>query len=224
MSESDTTTSSPTAPGFEPPTQEILLPGADGHTDVAPSAGASGEPPWDTSATDDDEWPDRGPRKGIRMSVPTVVLFALLIAAGGLWGGAALQRNQGTTSGTSSAASSLASLFRGRSGATGGLFGGTAAAALGGATAGTVTEVSGDVLYVTNSSGDLVKVTVGPSATVDRNAPSSLGSLAVGDTVVVEGTKASNGSVSTTSVSATAAGVTSPFSRLGAGAGAGTGG
>jgi hypothetical protein len=103
------------------------------------------------------------------------------------------------------------------------LFGGTGtgAGALGGATTGTVTEVSGNTLYVTNASGDLVKVTVGPSATVDRNAPSSLGSLQVGDTVVVEGTKASNGSVSATSVSATAAGVTSPFSRLGAGAGSG---
>ncbi len=222
MSESDTTTSSPTAAGLDPPTQEIILPGADGHSDVVPSPGASGEPPWDTSATDDDdEWPDRGPRKGIRVSVPTVVLVALLIAAGGIWGGAALQRSQGTTSGSSSAASSLASLFQGRGGATGGFFGGTGAGALGGATTGTVTEVSGDILYVTNASGDLVKVTVGPSATVDRNAPSSLGSLAVGDTVVVEGTKASNGSVSATSVSATAAGVTSPFSRLGAGAGTG---
>jgi hypothetical protein len=68
---------------------------------------------------------------------------------------------------------------------------------------------------VTNASGALVKVTVGPSATVNRNAKSSLGSLQVGDTVVVEGSKASNGSVTATSVSATAAGVTSSFGGFG---------
>ncbi|MGH9018814.1 MAG: DUF5666 domain-containing protein, partial [Acidimicrobiales bacterium] len=145
---------------------------------------------------------DRGPRKGVRMSVPTVVMVALLIAAGGLWGGAALQRSHGT-SGTGGAASSLASLLRNRAGATGGLAG------AGGATTGTVTEVSGSTLYITNRSGALVKVTVGPSTTVDRNAASSLAGLQVGDTVVVEGSKAANGSVSATSVAATASGVTS---------------
>jgi hypothetical protein len=155
------------------------------------------------------------------MSVPTVALCGLLIAAGGIWGGAALQRSHGTSSGSSAAASSLASLFRGRSGTTGGLFSG--GGGLGGATTGTVTEVTGSTLYVTNASGALVKVTVGPSATVARNAKSSLGSLLVGDTVVVQGTKASDGSVTATSVSATASGVTTGFGGLGAGAGAGAG-
>jgi hypothetical protein len=220
MSESDPTVSSPSAPATEPPTQEIFVPRSDGH--AAPAG--PGEAVWDERVTDDDdEWPDRGPRKGIRMSVPTVAGLALLIALGGIWGGAALQRSHGTSSGSSTGASSLASLFRSRGGAAS-LFGGTgtgtgAAGALGGATTGTVTEVTGSTLYVTNASGDLVKVTVGPTATVDRNASSSLGALQVGDTVVVEGTKAANGSVAATSVSATGAGVTSPFSRFG-----GTGG
>ncbi len=205
MPESDTTASPPSASGIEPPTQEIFVPRADGHSAVASAAGP-GEPPWDENVTDDDEWPVRGPRKGIRVSVPTMVLFGLLIAAGGIWGGAALQRTRGTTSPTS-AASSFASLFRsaGASGTTGSGASGSFGAA---AATGTVTEVSGSTLYVTNSSGDLVKVTVGPAATVTRNAKSSLGALQVGDTVIVEGTKASNGSVSATSVSATAAGVT----------------
>jgi hypothetical protein len=148
------------------------------------------------------------------MSVPTVALFGVLIALGGIWGGAALQRSHGTSSGTSAAASSLASLFRGRGASgTGGATGASGFAAA--AATGTVTEVSGSTLYVTNASGALVKVTVGPSATVNRNAKSSLGSLQVGDTVVVEGSKASNGSVTATSVSATAAGVTSSFGGFG---------
>jgi hypothetical protein len=211
-SDSDSTVSTTTAPGLDRPTQEIAVTRPDGRP--TPGPGGTGEPPWDAGVTDDDddEWPDRGPRQGIRMSVPTVALFGLLIAAGGIWGGAALQRSQGTSSGSSAAASSFASLFRNRGGTTGG---GGFAAALAGATSGTVTEVQGSTLYVTNASGALVKVTVGPSATVDRNAASSLGSLQVGDTVIVQGTKASNGSVTASSVSATAAGVTSGFSRPG---------
>ena len=188
MSESDASTNSPVATELDPPTEEIFVPhNSPGPTTGVPSTG-SGELPWETSTTDDDEWPDRGPRKGIRLSVPTVVLVGLLIAAGGIWGGAALQRSHGTSSSSSSAASSFASLFGGRgAGSTGGATG--VPGALGAAATGTVTEVSGSTLYVTNSSGDLVKVTVNPSATVTRNAKSSLGSLVVGDTVVVQGTK-----------------------------------
>ena len=121
---------------------------------------------------------------------------------------------------TSSAASPFAAL---RGGGASGISGLGGAGALGGATTGTVTSVSGSTLYVTNSSGDLVKVTVGPSVTVNRNAKSSLTSLQVGDTVVVQGSKTSNGSVTATSVSATEAGVTSGFPGFGSGAGTGGG-
>jgi hypothetical protein len=214
MSESDTTTSSASVPGIEPPTQEIFVGGPDGHAGAPESTERSTSRPWEESPTDDEEWPDRGPRKGIRMSVPTVALLGLLIAAGGIWGGAALQRSHGT-SGGSAAVSSLASLFRGRGTGAGGTTGATGFGAAAAAATGTVTEVSGSTLYVTNASGALVKVTVGPSATVTRNAKTSLGSLQVGDTVVVDGSKASNGSVTATSVSATGAGVTSPFAGFG---------
>jgi len=212
MSESATTTSTSSAAGVDPPTEEIFVAGAEGEPGSPP--GGPDEPRWEGGATDDDSWPDRGPRRGIRMPVATVALLALLIAAGGIWGGAALQRSQGTTPAASSAASAFASLFAGRGGAGGGATPG-GAGAVGAATTGTVTEVTGSTLYVTDSSGNLVKVTVTPSSTVTRNAKSSLGTLQVGDTVVVAGTKASNGSVTATSVSATGAGVTSPFGGLG---------
>jgi len=221
MSESDTSMSSPVVTGLDPPTEEIFVPGNGRRPAAATAPAGSGEQPWGASPTDDDEWPDRGPRKGIRLSVPTVALVGLLIAAGGIWGGAALQRSHGTSS-ASGATSSLASLFGGRgASSTGGATG--TSGAFGAAATGTVTEVSGSTLYVTNSSGNLVKVTVGPSATVTRNAKSSLGALVAGDTVVVQGTKASNGSVTATSVSATGAGVTSSFGGFPAGASAGTG-
>ena len=98
MSDSDPTTGSSASPVVEPPTQEIFV-GAD-HQASVPGSGATPWPGDENAVDDDDEWPDRGPRKGIRMSVPTVALLALLIAAGGIWGGAALQRSHGTTSGT----------------------------------------------------------------------------------------------------------------------------
>jgi hypothetical protein len=208
MSDSDTTITDARRE-VDPPTQEIFVSPTDNGGAVPPSTPV---PAFDDDGGDD-EWPDRGPRKGVRMSVPTVVLLALLVAAGGIWGGAALQRSHGTTSGTAGGASALASLFRNRASATGGGFAGSA---LAGATTGTVTEVSGSTLYVTNASGALVKVTVAPSVTVDRNASSTLASLQVGDTVIVQGTKAANGSVTASSVAATAAGVTSTFGGFGA--------
>lgn len=195
--------------GVEPVTEEVPVTTSPRHVATSGPLGESGGTPGD----DDEEWPVRGPRKGIRMPIPTVLLFAALIAAGGLWGGAALQRSHGSTA-ASSATSPFAAL--GRAGATG-------ASGLGGATTGTVTSVSGSTLYVTNSSGNLVKVTVGPSATVSRNAKSSLGALQVGDTVVVQGSKASDGTVSATSVSATGAGVSSGFPGFGSGASGGAG-
>lgn len=220
MSETDTPTSSSSVTGADPATEEIFLPGAGRATAAPAPADAPLGPAWDEDT--DDEWPERGPRKGVRMSVPTVVLFALLIGAGGIWGGAALQRSHGTTS-TASGASSFASLFSGRgSSSTGGTIG---AGAFGAATTGTVTGVEGSTLYVTNASGTLVKVTVAPSTTVTRNAASSLASLQVGDTVVVRGSTGSNGVVTATSVAATASGVSSGFGGFGAiGSGAAAGG
>jgi len=211
----ETTRSAISATGSEPVTEELILTSTSRHGTVPGSTGRPGDALHDAPGGDDDEWPERGPRKGIRMPIPTVLLLAVLIAAGGLWGGAALQRSHGSAS-ASSAASPFAALRGSGATAAGGLAG---AGALGGATTGTVTSVSGSTLYVTNSSGNLVKVTVGSTATVNRNAKSSLASLQVGDTVVVQGSKASDGSVTATSVSATAAGVSSGFPGFGSPAG-----
>ena len=54
-----------------------------------PSAGQLGDDEGDLA---DDEWPIRSPRSGLRLKYPTAVLVALLIGAGGLWGGAASAR------------------------------------------------------------------------------------------------------------------------------------
>jgi Domain of unknown function (DUF5666) len=171
-----------------------------------------------------DEWPARGPKKGFRITWPVAALLVLVVAAAGIWGGAYMQRHHSS----STAASSLFGSFRrgasggtGGTGGTGGFGGAAAAAAASNLAAGTVTDIIGNKLYVTNSSGNLVEVTIGSSTTINRNAKSSLAALKPGDTVTVQGTKSANGSLVASTVSATAAGVTSGFAGFGGAGGSG---
>jgi hypothetical protein len=164
-----------------------------------------------------DEWPTQGPAKGLRLPWPVAGLLVLLLAFGGLWAGAYMQRSSSSSSSSSSASPfggsfslpSGAALGRGTAG-TGGFPGASS-----GGTSGTVTDIIGSTLYVTTASGNLVAVTVGTNATVDRNAKSSLLALKPGDTVTVQGTKAKDGTVTASSVSATQAGVSSGAAAFG---------
>jgi hypothetical protein len=181
----------------------------------------------------DDEWPQQQARRGVRLPVLTATMIALAVLAAGFWGGAAVEKHHASTasSSASSALSSLASRFaaaRGAGTGSSGFAGVGSSGGAGSATAGLVTGVEGNTLYVTDSSGKLVKVQVGASATVTRTAKSSLAGLQTGDTVIVQGTSGSSGTVTATSVRATAAGVTTGGfgggGLFGGGAGAGSGG
>ncbi len=147
---------------------------------------------------EDEEWPTRRIAPGVRLRVPTLVLLALLIAAGAFWGGAAAQRSQGTAGGGSGLGRRLAAADLARR-ALGGGAGPTAS--------GIVTVIEGRTLYLTGANGAIVKVVLGASTTIARDAGVTQSALRPGDTVVVEGTKASDGTVTAASVSATAAGV-----------------
>jgi hypothetical protein len=182
-----------------------------------------------TTATDihpedpDDDWSAARVKSGLRLHVPTAVLLGLIILAGGFWGGAVAEKHHG--SGSAAAANPLSALARqfaasrgstavggtgaggtgaGGTGARGGAGGG--AAGFGAAASGTVIGVSGQTLDISDASGNIVKVQIASSTTITRTSKSSLGSLQVGDTVVVAGSTASNGVVSATSVRASAAG------------------
>jgi hypothetical protein len=69
--------------------------------------------------------------------------------------------------------------------------------------------ISGKTLYLTSSSGAIVKATLSSSTTYSRNAKATKASLKPGDTAIVQGATNSAGVVVATSVSATAKGVTS---------------
>ena len=58
-----------------------------------------------------------------------------------------------------------------------------------------------------SATGSLVKVTLGPSTTITRNAKAPAVGLRPGDTVIVQGSTGGNGNVTASSVSATAPGV-----------------
>jgi hypothetical protein len=151
----------------------------------------------------------------IKIRIPTAILVILLIAGGAFWGGAAAQNSE---KGSSSPAFAFLS---GRLGAGGGSGASsffsrfTSGALTTPAASGEVIGIKGNVIYVTTSSGALVKILVSKTTTLTKNSEVSISGLTIGDSVSVEGTKTATNTVEATSVAATAKGVkttTSPFS------------
>jgi hypothetical protein len=186
----------------DPPTEEMVAPPPDIHPD---------DP--------DDEWPQEPPRRSVRLHAATAALLVLLLLAGGFWGGAVAEKHHSGSSSTSSALSALANRF---AAARGGSGLGLGRAAAGAATTGIVSGVKGSTLYVTDASGNLIAVQIGPSTTITRTARTSLAGIQPGDTVIVSGTAGAHGTVAATAVRATGPGVGGGLgSFLGGGAGGG---
>jgi hypothetical protein len=128
-----------------------------------------------------------------------------VLLAAGFWGGITLEKDEGSS--TSSGFAGFAALRSAGAGGTGSAR--SAFGASSNATIGTVTDRIGNALYVTSTSGSLIKVTLASSTSLTRNAKTSLSGLKVGDSVVVSGVKTGNGQMTASSISATAAGVSS---------------
>jgi hypothetical protein len=146
-----------------------------------------------------------------------------LAALGGAGGAAGARAGAGGTAGTGAAGAGSA----GRAGAAGGgggaagagglrtLFGGGAG---GSSSFGTVSSIDGNTLYINETSGNMVKVTLSSATKVTKNVTVGKNAVRPGDAVVVAGAKGSNGTISATSLSDTGA---SPFAAAG---GSGSGG
>jgi hypothetical protein len=173
-------------------------------------------------------------RARARLLTPfTVLLMLVLFAACGFIGGVLVQKQQQTTATVVGAAAStrLGTGATGASGASGG-FGGRFSSLLGGgagsrATVGTVTNIDGRKLFVTTAAGTMVEVLTTPESKITKSVSVGSKSVHPGDSVVVSGIKASNGSVTASSVSdsgsaGSAGGISSLFGT-GTGTGAGTG-
>jgi hypothetical protein len=135
-------------------------------------------------------------------------LFALILCAVGFYAGVRVEKGQLASSSSTSAFSAASAAARGgaagRAGARAGLRGGLGGAgAVGGATFGTVSSISGNSLFVTDTSGDTVKVTLSSATKVTKAVGVGRKAVRPGDLVAVSGAKGTNGTVSATTVSDT---------------------
>ncbi len=83
--------------------------------------------------------------------------------------------------------------------------------------------IKGSTLYVTDSSGNTVKVTMSPASTVTKTVSSNAKGILPGDTVVVRGTQQKNGSIAAQTISVGSAGAASAFGGGGSSSGGATG-
>jgi hypothetical protein len=131
-------------------------------------------------------------------------LFALILCAVGFYAGVRVEKGQASS--TTSARALPTAAAAGRAGAGAGLrgvFGGAGAGA--NATFGTVSSISGNSLFVTDTSGNTVKVTLSSATKVTKNVAVGKKAVRPGDLVAVSGAKATNGAVSATTVTDTGA-------------------
>ena len=171
----------------------------------------------------DDEPPadELPPRPRRRLLTPARgVLAAIILVAAGFIGGVEVQKSQGASAApTARTAARTGGFARGGFGAFGGFGGGGAAP-----TAGQVANKRGGALYVTTASGGTVKVVTNAGSKLTRTASTSARGIYPGDTVIVTGTKRSDGTVVATRVSATAKGTRAFGGFGGGGFGGGFGG
>jgi Domain of unknown function (DUF5666) len=177
----------------------------------------SDEPPPEYDDELDEEF---APRPKARLGAATIALAALLVAGVGFVVGVYVQKNHGPAS-TSGASNTAAAAFASRA-RTGGFGGGTAGGTgFGGGTGGTtgtggtggstgtsstpvvigtVVSVNGTTMIVKNFAGKDITVTLSTDTTVSKAATAA--DLAAGQTVTVDGSTGTDGSVTASSVSA----------------------
>jgi hypothetical protein len=178
----------------------------------------------------DDDWEaDEEPlpkRPHRRLVTPiSATLAGALVGALGFIGGVEVQKSQDDGSATASPTALAAGGARGgfgRGGGTGGgpqFGGGGPGGGQSNATVGSVANKKGSTLYVKDSDGNLVRVKTTSHSKINRTASTTAGAIHPGDTVIVQGTKSSSGTITATQINATAAGATSGLAGLFGGGG-----
>jgi hypothetical protein len=187
----------------------------------------------------DDDWQadeEALPKRPRRRFVTPIsaALAGALVGALGFIGGVEVQKGQddGNSGGSGGAQTALAQGAGGatrggssRGGGTGG--GGPQANGPGGAqsnaTVGSVANKKGSTLYVKDSDGNTIRVKTTSHSKINRTASTTAGAIHPGDTVIVQGSKSSSGTITATQINATAAGATSGLAGLFGGGGFGGG-
>ena len=153
------------------------------------------------SEFDDEDFVVSTPKK---LKASTVVLCSLLLLAIGFYGGMKYGQNNPISSRKASAGK--AARISGAAGQSGAgaasptKLGRHGSGGFGSALSGTVANISGNTLYITESSGNTVEVTTSGS-TFTQTTPGSVNDVLPGDTVLIRGSQQRNGSYEATSVS-----------------------
>jgi len=191
---------------------------------------------------DDDDWepePDeqealpKRPRRRLLTPV-SATLAGALVAALGFIGGVEVQKAQddGGTGTAGGAQAGLPAAGGGPSGGgtqgAGGPGGRQGAGGPGGgqsnATVGSVANKKGSTLYVKDSDGNTIRVKTTSHSKINRTATTSAGAIHPGDTVIVQGTKSNNGTITATQINTTSSSATTGLAgMLGGGGGFGGG-
>ncbi|MFC1403091.1 MULTISPECIES: hypothetical protein [Streptacidiphilus] len=146
-----------------------------------------------------------------KLPLLSMLLFAGMIAGLGFAGGAYYEKQNPSSTSTAGAGFARTGAAPGgfsAEGGAGGGFGGGAPGGTGGtgtgsstsSTSGTVKLVDGSTVYLTTSSGSVIKVTTKSSTKVTTTKTGKTTDLTPGQTVTVEGTTDSSGSVAATTV------------------------
>jgi hypothetical protein len=151
----------------------------------------------------------RPPRR--KLPKATLLLATGALLGAGFAGGIEAQKHLGSSSsGSSSAFSAIAAALRGAGSSSSSSSGAKSssgfASLFGGETVGTVLLVDGSTVYVTSSSGGIVKVSTTPSTAVELIQSGTLSQLKPGESIVVRGSTSSSGTVNASSISEGSAG------------------
>lgn len=151
----------------------------------------------ETAWIEDDELPPRPRRRWLTPLTGT--LAAVLLVACGFVAGVLVEKGQGSSSSPAAGAGA----FR-RAGAAAGGFGPSARTGGRNATIGQVSSLQGRTLYVTTTDGNTVQVNVPAGEQLSRTTAAAVRDIHPGDTVVIQGSPAADGTITASAVRATA--------------------
>jgi Domain of unknown function (DUF5666) len=187
------------------------------------------EEEWEGYDSEPDVPLSRRPRRRF-LNPGTAALAALVTCAIGFYAGIRVEKNQlsnstsalgsGAAAGARAAARAGASTRTAGPGPAGRFAGGGGAG--GAASFGTVSSVNGKTLYVTDTSGNTVKVKLTPSTKITKTQSAGRKAIRPGDTIIVTGAPSSGGA--TTAASVTDSGNRSGASGSGSAGSGGAGG
>jgi len=172
----------------------------------------------------DDDEPEFTPRPRKRPRRLTYVLAALSLIAIGTLAGISIQKHEAhTTAPTTTVTGRTVATGRAPGNAGGGTSG-FAGGGGGGGTVGTVTLVNGNEVYVTDTTGNVVKVVTNAASQLTQTDRATIKDITPGETVIVRGTTATDGTVTATALTASPAGSTGGAGRTSAAGSTGKGG